>query len=321
MTSDAMDTEPWESVIATDPPRKRHLLATAIGYLLLAAGLAVFLIVMIGLFKTTLPGDEASRDLVDSWPKNDPKGIVMRMDADGYNARLKASGQPVIGESTGPDADKVGHSERTDRDYNATLDMGGGIMGQVVIPRIGVDIIIRHGSSNEILNLGAGHVYGTSMPVGGKGTHAVIAAHRGAADRMMFLRLDEMKRGDAFYIKTLGHTLGYRVTDIRVVNPDEVSSLRIKGDEDQVTLLTCTPFNVNTQRLLVTGTRADIPDDLPAPGKVRGDPVAAAIIITAIVAVTLSVAVIAVNGARQQVGGCHIAGQGRRTVGKHGRVG
>ena len=318
MTSDAMDKESWNSVIAPDPPRKGHALATAIGYLLLAVGLSVFLVIMIGLFRTTLPGDDASRDLVDSWPKDDPKGLAMHMEADRYNARLKASGQPVIGESTGPDADGIGHSERTDRAYNDTLDMGGGIMGQVIIPRIGVDIVIRHGSSNEILNLGAGHVYGTSMPVGGKGTHAVIAAHRGAADRMMFLRLDEMRQGDAFYIKTLGHTLGYRVTDIRVVNPDEVSSLRIKGDEDQVTLLTCTPFNVNTQRLLVTGTRARIPDDVPTPGKVRGDPIAAAAIITAIVAVTLFVSIIAVNGARQQVSGWHISGD--RMIGRHRRA-
>lgn len=308
----AMDEEPWESVIATNPPRKRHGVIMAIGYALLAVGLSVFLIVMIGLFKMALPGDEAARGVVESWPANDPKGLAMRMDADGYNARLKASGQPIIGESTGPDADKVGHSERTDTSYNSALDMGGGIMGQVVIPKIGVDITIRHGSSNEILNLGAGHVYGTSLPVGGKGTHAVIAAHRGAADRMMFLRLDEMKRGDAFYIKTLGHTLGYKVTDIRVVNPDEVSSLRVNGDEDQVTLLTCTPFNINTQRLLVTGTRADIPDEVPTPGTVRGDPLAAAIIVAVTVAVTLFVLLVAINGAKQRISGWHINGDNRR---------
>ena len=116
-------------------------------------------------------------------------------------------------------------------------------------------------TSESTLELGAGHLYGSSLPVGGKGTHAVITGHRGLVKALMFTRLDELKKGDSFYIKVMGETLGYKVDRVSVIEPSDVSKLRIVEDEDRVTLMTCTPYGVNTHRLLVSGLRAAIPDE------------------------------------------------------------
>ena len=108
---------------------------------------------------------------------------------------------------------------------------------------------------NALLAAGAGHLYGTSLPVGGESSHAVITAHRGLVSAEMFTRLDEMNVGDDFSLTVLGKTLNYRVDRIQVVDPDNVEPLKIVAGEDRVTLLTCTPYGVNTQRLLVSGVR------------------------------------------------------------------
>lgn len=317
------DDESWERIISPSSPVipvKRRILSTAslaIGYLMLIAALAALMALTAMVFQSALPGDAESRSLVESWPSNDPKGEAMRRAADAYNADLRASGQPVIGEPENA-ADAVkGHTEDTDQRYLHTLDMGGGIMGEVSIPRIGVNLAIRHGASADVLAQGAGHVYGTSLPVGGQGTHAVISAHRGAADRMMFLRLDEMRQGDAFYIKTLGHTLGYKVTSIRVVEPDDVSSLRADPGKDEVTLLTCTPFGINTERLLVTGERADIPHAVPHPKTVRGDPAVLGICASMLVLIPLMCLAVLLRR-RPPMRTAHANGR-RRTGGAHAR--
>ena len=121
----------------------------------------------------------------------------------------------------------------------------------------------------KVLAAGAGHLYGTSLPVGGTNTHAVISAHTGY-DRLMFdrLSLGQGHVGDRFTIEVLGHTLAYRVTDIRVIDPDDFSLFGIEAGKDEVSLLTCTPYGVNTRRLVVTGERVDIPDPAPAPDDV-----------------------------------------------------
>lgn len=121
----------------------------------------------------------------------------------------------------------------------------------------------------KVLAAGAGHLYGTSLPVGGTNTHAVISAHTGY-DRLMFdrLSLGQGHVGDRFTIEVLGHTLAYRVTDIRVIDPDDFSVFGIEAGKDEVSLLTCTPYGVNTRRLVVTGERVDIPDPAPVPDDV-----------------------------------------------------
>lgn len=131
----------------------------------------------------------------------------------------------------------------------------GGMIGYVDIPKIDVYLPILYGSSNKTLENGAGLVYGTSLPVGGIGTHAVISAHTGLASRKYFTDLTEMEEGDLFYIHILGKDLTYRVDQIKVVLPSETDDLVISSSHDYVTLLTCTPFGINDHRLLVRGVR------------------------------------------------------------------
>lgn len=182
-------------------------------------------------------------------------------EARAYNRDLASHGQYVLGEANDPFTQTRGSV--SDKRYLSMLDAGEGVMGSVDIPRIGVDLPIYHGTSESTLELGAGHLYGSSLPVGGKGTHAVITGHRGLIKALMFTRLDELKKGDSFYIKVMGETLGYKVDRISVIEPSDVSKLKIVEDEDRVTLMTCTPYGVNTHRLLVSGLRAAIPDEIP----------------------------------------------------------
>ena len=150
-----------------------------------------------------------------------------------------------------------------DKEYQSLLDSGDEVMGTIKIPKISVNLPIYHGTSQTALASGAGHLYGSSLPVGGDSTHSVITGHRGLVNAMMFTRLDEMKTGDFFYIEVMGETLGYEVDRITVINPDDTSQLKIVPGEDRVTLMTCTPYGVNTQRLLISGHREPIP--MPAP--------------------------------------------------------
>ena len=132
-------------------------------------------------------------------------------------------------------------------------------MGAVRYPRLHISLPVRHGTDAATLEKSAGHLYGTSLPVGDESTHAVVAAHRGLADRLMFTNLGLAKKGDLFEIDVQGERLRYKVTDIRVNGPDDVKPLAVEKGRDLVTLYTCTPYGVNTQRLLVTGERTDAP--------------------------------------------------------------
>ena len=136
-------------------------------------------------------------------------------------------------------------------------------MGTIHIPKISVRLPIYHGTSQSALASGAGHLYGSSLPVGGRSTHAVITGHRGLVEAMMFTRLDEMRVGDYFYIEVMGRTLGYKVDRISVIEPNDTSKLKIVPGEDRVTLMTCTPYGVNTHRLLVSAVRSAIPGVVP----------------------------------------------------------
>lgn len=192
---------------------------------------------------------------------------AQRRAAEQYNARLAQSGQPMLSDaaSTLPGSGQSGDSPAdSDEEYQELLDTLNGIMGAVIIPDIDVELPVRHGTSDTVLASGAGHLYGTSLPVGGTGTHSVITAHRGLVQAEMFTRLDELRKGDWFSIEVLGETLDYRIDRISVIEPDDSSQLRIEPDEDRVTLMTCTPYGVNTQRLLVSGVRATRPVSSPA---------------------------------------------------------
>lgn len=144
----------------------------------------------------------------------------------------------------------------TDKEYESYLNVRGDqVMGSVEIPVINVHLPIYHYSTEETLLKGCGHIFGSSLPVGGDSSHAVITAHRGLPAAKLFTDLDQLREGDQFYIKVLDQTLAYEVDHIEVVEPQETRSLAIKRGEDLVTLVTCTPYGVNTDRLLVRGHR------------------------------------------------------------------
>lgn len=142
--------------------------------------------------------------------------------------------------------------------YDDLLNVSGiGIMGYISIPSINVELPIYHGVSDSVLQIASGHIQGSSLPVGGESTHAVISGHRGLPSAKLFSDLDEIVVGDTFEINVLNEVLTYEVENIYIVLPDELNKLAIIPDEDYVTLVTCTPYGVNTHRLLVQARRID----------------------------------------------------------------
>lgn len=143
----------------------------------------------------------------------------------------------------------------SEENYNQTLNMGNGIMGSIEIPKISVNLPIYHGTSDEILSAGVGHVNGSSLPIGGSSRKSILTGHRGLPSSKLFTRLDELELNDLFFISVLNETLAYKVVNIQVIEPEDVSSLEIEEGRDLVSLITCTPYGVNTHRLVVTGER------------------------------------------------------------------
>lgn len=149
--------------------------------------------------------------------------------------------------------------------YDEVLDPNGdGLMGSIEIPKLNLTLAIYHGLSTEVLEKGIGHVEGTSLPIGGESTHAVLAGHRGLPSAKLFTDLDQMELGDIFLIHVLDRTLAYKVDQIKTVLPSESDELSIIEGEDHVTLVTCTPYGVNTHRLLVRGIRTEYHEEQEA---------------------------------------------------------
>ena len=167
---------------------------------------------------------------------------VQREAAQQYNAMLSGAAITEGGASAPPLA------------YAQQLTVGG-VMAYVDIPKIGVYLPVQHGTGAETLEKSVGHVVGTSLPVGGASTHAVLSAHSGLTSAKLFSDIDQLAEGDTFYIHVLGDTLAYQVDNIATVLPTDTSLLQIEDGKDLVTLVTCTPFGVNTHRLLVRGHR------------------------------------------------------------------
>lgn len=195
-----------------------------------------------------------------------------------YNDRLRTS-RTVVTDPFDPIAQTV-----DDEEYDALLNLGGdGVMGTLYIPAIDVELPIYHTTSDDVLQEGVGHMEGTSLPVGGESTHAVLAGHSGLPSAQIFDRLGELAVGDYFVIETLGEEHAYRVTSIETVLPEETGSLAIEEGRDLVTLVTCTPYGVNTHRLLVHAERCELPaewssgvrEQTAAAGTSPGVPIAA----------------------------------------------
>ena len=142
--------------------------------------------------------------------------------------------------------------------YESTLDVSGsGVMGFITIPKIGIELPIYHSIRSEVLNIACGHLEGTSLPVGGESTHCVLSAHRGLPHAKLFTNLDKMEIGDTFTITVLNQTLTYQIDQIKIVRPNEIDDIQIIEGKDLCTLLTCTPYGINSHRLLVRGVRIE----------------------------------------------------------------
>lgn len=149
-------------------------------------------------------------------------------------------------------------NETEREEYNEALDITGtGIMGYIEIPSINVALPIFHGTSDEVLQIAVGHIEGTSLPIGGKGCHSVLSGHRGLTSARLFTDLYKLTEGDVFTVTVLDNVLTYEVDQIRTVLPDELAELKRDADNDYCTLVTCTPYSVNTHRLLVRGHRIE----------------------------------------------------------------
>lgn len=161
------------------------------------------------------------------------------------------------------DLNRFNPSDEMHKEYETSLDFGASkIMGIVKIPSIRVNLPIYHGTEESVLQTAIGHIEGSSLPIGGESTHAIISGHRGLPSAKLFTDLDKLEEGDYFMITVLDDTYTYEVDQIKIVDPDDFTYLQIEPGQDLVTLVTCTPYGVNTHRLLVRGHRVDnLPDD------------------------------------------------------------
>ena len=193
--------------------------------------------------KTQTQAVENYRDILESLKPEDYEAYFK--EAEKYNSQLNELNFPLT------DYYKL-------NGYNDILNVSGtGIMGYVSIPKLGVELPLYHGISAEVLNVACGHLEGTSLPVGGENTHCVLSAHRGLPHAKLFTELDKMEVGDTFTITVLNRTVTYQVDQIKVVLPNETNDVQIVEGEDLCTLLTCTPYGINSHRLLVRGTRIE----------------------------------------------------------------
>ena len=169
--------------------------------------------------------------------------------AEDYNRALAALDAPMSEYQSLSDAGM---------DYEEILNVNGvGIMGYIDIDAIGVELPIYHGTSPDVLNVAVGHLEGSSLPIGGEGSHCVLSAHRGLPSARLFTDLDQLQEGDTFTITVLDRLLTYEIDQILIVEPEQVDALAITPGEDYCTLVTCTPYGINTHRLLVRGRRVE----------------------------------------------------------------
>ena len=226
--------------------KKKRKWSTFILLLFFFIGLSVMLYPAISNYWNSRTQTKAIVDyekMLQSIPKADYTAIFA--EAEEYNRRLADLKFPYIdyGEVEG---------------YNDILNISGtGMIGYISIDAIGVELPIYHGTDDDVLSIAAGHMEGSSLPVGGTGTHSVLSAHRGLPTATLFTHLDHLEVGDIFEITILDRTLTYQVDQVKTVSPTDTSDLLIDSELDQCTLLTCTPYGINTHRLLVRGRQID----------------------------------------------------------------
>lgn len=208
-------------------------------------GVSVLLYPTVSDYWNSLHQSQAIATYADSVENMDEQDYEKLWDAAvSYNQKLFQSGHGL------------GLKDEEKEEYNELLDVSGtGIMSYIEIPKIKCSLPIYHGTEEGVLQIAVGHIEGSSLPVGGLNTHCVLSGHRGLPSAKLFSNLDKLEEGDIFMIRTLDQTLTYEVDQIRIVLPDEVDDLKIEEGKDLCTLVTCTPYGINTHRLLVRGHR------------------------------------------------------------------
>lgn len=236
-------------------PKARKLLAIACAILVFLFALGMTLYPLVSNWYNSRHQSEIHTQYLEVLQQVDNSDIILaKRSANAYNAAIA----PGIQLS---DAFSKEALLQASEDYESLLNLtDDGIMGYIEIPLIQVSLPIYHGTDSKTLDIGLGHLLGSSLPVGGRSTHTVLTGHSGMATQKMFSDLDKLELGDVFYLQVLGETLAYQVDSINVVLPYDTSFLGITESEDYCTLVTCTPFGVNTHRLLVRGTRIPYED-------------------------------------------------------------
>ena len=234
----------------------KERLTTLLAVLLVVAGASVFAYPTV----SNMLASRRQTEVVQSYQNAVAAADTAKLNAEWgaaetYNENLK--GDPVH------DPFVSGSGYVLPTNYTSVLNMNGdGVMGYLDIKRISLRLPIYHGVSEDVLSKGVGHLRQTALPIGGKGTRSVLAGHRGLPSAELFTRLGEMRQGDLFWIDVLGRQLTYKVVEVSVIDPQDLDKLQPDPNRDLVTLLTCTPYGKNTQRLLVTGERTeDVPEN------------------------------------------------------------
>ncbi len=225
--------------------KKRDTAGTIMLVFVLIAGLVLLLYPTFSDWWNSFHQSRAIASYVRTTASMDEKEYEkMLQEAEAYNAALLSKPNRFV------------MTEEEEKEYASILDVTGtGIMGYVEIPSIGVSLPVYHGIEESVLQVAIGHIAGTSLPVGGTGTHCAISGHRGLPSAKLFTDIDQLSNGDTFLLQILGRTLTYEVDQIRTVLPQEMDDLKIDPEGDYCTLITCTPYGINTHRLLVRGKR------------------------------------------------------------------
>lgn len=231
---------------------KKNRIATVVVILVLIAGLSLLLYPTVSNYLQTL----SHRRVIDEYLSNvqeidDTAYDEMYEEALAYNADLAKNYVSLMY-----------LSEENKECYESMLDVTDtGMMGYIQIPSIDVSLPIYHGASDDVMRVGVGHMEGSSLPVGGETAHILLSGHRGLPSAMLFTHLDELQNGDTFTLRVLNEAHTYEVDKIEVVEPTEVDKLQMETGQDYCTLITCTPYGVNSHRLLVRGHRVDVPEE------------------------------------------------------------